>query len=64
MSVLGEILLTVGVVTLLYVVWQLWIGDLIIGAQKSAEAATLSQKWDAVEPDVPDVAASAPQSAA
>ncbi len=60
MSVLGEILLTVGVVTLLYVVWQLWIGDLIIGAQKSAEAATLSQKWDAVEPDVPDVAASAP----
>lgn len=39
--------------TLLYVVWQLWVGDLIIGAQKSAEAASLSQTWQANIPDLP-----------
>ena len=44
-GVLGEILLTVGVVTLLYVVWQLWIGDVIYGAQRTADAHSLSEEW-------------------
>lgn len=41
----GEILLTVGVVTLLFVVWQLWLGDLIYGAQRNAAGQELSQTW-------------------
>lgn len=44
-GVLGELLITLGVVALLFVVWQMWIGDMIIGAQKHAEAEVLSQSW-------------------
>ena len=44
-GVLGEVLLTLGVVTLLYVVWQLWIGDVIYGAQRTADAHSLSEEW-------------------
>ena len=34
LGVLGEVLITAGVVALLYVSWQMWIGDWIIGAEK------------------------------
>lgn len=44
-GVLGELLITVGVVALLFVVWQMWVGDMIIGGQKHAEADALSQSW-------------------
>lgn len=44
-GVLGELLITAGVVALLFVAWQLWIGDWIIGAQKQAEASQLTQSW-------------------
>ena len=36
-GVIGEILITVGVITLLYVVWQLWVGDVIYGAERNAD---------------------------
>lgn len=37
--------MTVGVIVLLYVVWQLWIGDVIYGAQRNATAQERSQQW-------------------
>jgi len=43
--VLGELLITAGVIVLLYVVWQLWVGDLIYGAEAKAESEQLSQQW-------------------
>jgi len=43
--VVGEILITAGVITLLYVVWQLWIGDVIYGAERNAAGNELSQSW-------------------
>ncbi|ALX66027.1 class E sortase [Microbacterium sp. XT11] len=43
-SVLGELLLTAGVLVLLFVAWQMWIGDLIIDAQKNDEGAAVSQR--------------------
>lgn len=46
MGVVGELLVTVGVVVLLYVVWQLWVGDLIVGAQENAEGRSLSETWE------------------
>ncbi len=46
-GVLGEILITAGVITLLYVTWQLWIGDVIYGAERNAEGAALSEQWEA-----------------
>ncbi|MDE0547565.1 class E sortase [Microbacterium sp. C7(2022)] len=42
---MGEILITVGAVTLLFVVWQLWIGDLIYGAERNATGSELSEQW-------------------
>ncbi len=44
-GVFGEILITLGVVTLLFVAWQLWIGDIIIADQRAAEATELSDQW-------------------
>ena len=43
-SVLGELLLTAGVLVLLFVAWQMWIGDIIIAAQKNDEGAAVSQQ--------------------
>ncbi len=57
-GVLGEILITVGVVVLLYVSWQLWVGDWIIGAQTDARGHELAQEWAAA--DDPVVASSEP----
>ena len=44
-GVIGEVLITVGVVALLYVAWQLWIGDLIYASERAAEARSISQQW-------------------
>lgn len=44
-SVLGELLLTAGVLVLLFVAWQMWIGDMIIGAQSNREGQAVSQEW-------------------
>lgn len=49
-GVFGEILITLGVIALLYVTWQMWIGDAIIGSQKHAEASALSQSWSTTAP--------------
>lgn len=56
-GVIGDLLVTAGVVVLLFVVWQLWIGDAIIGAQFKDEGKELSQQW-AADPVVPSPTAS------
>lgn len=59
-GVFGEILITVGVVALLYVAWQMWIGDWIIGTEKHQEASALSQSWlDAAAEPAPSASPSA-----
>ena len=45
LGIAGEVLITAGVIVLLYVVWQLWVGDLIYGAERNAEGTELSQTW-------------------
>lgn len=52
-GVLGEVLITLGVVVMLYVVWQLWVGDWIYGAQNNAAGNEISQEWDQSEPPLP-----------
>lgn len=52
-GVLGELLITAGVIVLLFVVWQLWVGDAIAGAQNNDRAHELAQQWDDSLP-VPD----------
>lgn len=52
-GVLGELLITLGIIVLLYVAWQLWIGDMIYGAQNNAAGQQLSEEWDASADEVP-----------
>ncbi|MCR2794221.1 class E sortase [Microbacterium sp. zg.Y625] len=53
-GVIGEILITLGVVVLLYVVWQLWIGDAIIGAERQSQAREITREWGAQEQATPE----------
>ncbi|WP_367733870.1 class E sortase [Microbacterium sp. LMI1-1-1.1] len=46
-GVFGELLMTAGVLVFLFVAWQLWIGDEIYSAQRTAEAAEQSEEWQA-----------------
>jgi sortase A len=56
-SVLGEILVTAGVVVLMYTSWQLWIGDAILGVRNNAEGSALAEEWaQAYEQDEPTLA--------
>ncbi|MDR2997471.1 MAG: class E sortase [Microbacterium sp.] len=59
-SVLGELLLTAGVLVLLFVAWQLWVGDIIIGAQNNAKGAALSQEWEQMPAPAPPTPTKAP----
>ncbi len=52
-SVLGEILLTAGVIVMLFVGWQMWIGDIIIDAQQNAEGAAIVEQWAEAPPPEP-----------
>ncbi|MFE6735775.1 class E sortase [Microbacterium sp. NPDC057650] len=59
-SVLGELLLTAGALVLLFVVWQLWVGDIIIGAQNNAKGSALSQEWESMPAPAPPTPTKAP----
>ncbi|QTX06034.1 class E sortase [Agromyces archimandritae] len=54
-GVIGELLLTAGVLILLFLAWQLWWNDAIMAGQQSGSASSLSQQWDqaARDPSVP-----------
>ena len=49
----GEILLTVGVLTLLYVSWHTWIGDAIVQSEQHAAAQALAEEWANEAPETP-----------
>jgi len=57
LSVVGEILLTLGVVTLLYVTWHTWIGDAIVQGEQHAAAQALADQWAAEGDPTPDASA-------
>lgn len=52
-GVLGEILITAGVLVLLFLGWQLWWNDWIVAGQQRSDAAELSQAWTFTAPPVP-----------
>lgn len=45
-GVLGELLITGGVFVLLFLVWQLWFNDLVVGSQLHSESLEQSQAWE------------------
>jgi sortase A len=45
-GVLGELLITAGVLVLLFLGWQLWLDNLIVGGEQNAEAQQQSIEWN------------------
>lgn len=45
-GVVGELFITVGALVLLYVAWQMWIGDVIYAAERNQTGTQLSEQWE------------------
>ena len=45
-GVLGELFLTAGVMVLLFLGWQVWLNDIIVGAEQTSAANELAEQWD------------------
>ena len=43
---LGEVLITAGVLVLMFLGWQLWLQDIIVGGQLHQEAVQQTKEWD------------------
>ena len=52
-GVLGELFLTAGVLVLLFLGWQVWLNDIIVGAEQTAAADELAEQWDSGEASTP-----------
>lgn len=52
-GVLGELLITAGVLVFLFLGWQLWLNDIVVGEQHRDEAVKLTETWDNGERPVP-----------
>lgn len=59
-GILGELLITAGVIVLAFLGWQIWLGDLIMGTQLNSEASEQSEEWGAGYSDVPAAEAGDP----
>ncbi len=46
LGVMGELFVTAGVLLLLFLAWQLWFNDLVVGNQQNAQAGEVSQAWN------------------
>ncbi|KRF33264.1 class E sortase [Yonghaparkia sp. Soil809] len=44
-GVLGELLITVGVLVLLFLGWYVWLNDIIVGGEQTQAAVELQQQW-------------------
>lgn len=53
LGALGELLITLGVLLLLFVSWQVWWTDVAANRGQSAAAAELTQHWESAEPNQP-----------
>jgi Sortase (surface protein transpeptidase) len=45
-GIIGELLITAGVLVFLFLGWQLWLNDIVVGDQQRTEAIQLGQSWD------------------
>lgn len=56
-GILGELLITAGVLVLLFLGWQLWLNDIIQGGIQTQDAESLSEQWAAAAPTTAPTAA-------
>lgn len=52
-GVIGELFITAGVLVLLFLGWQVWLNDLIVGNVQQNQAVEQSQQWDKGEAAAP-----------
>ena len=52
-GVVGELFITAGVLVLLFLGWQLWLNDLIVGNLQNKQASQLSETWSKGTPAAP-----------
>jgi sortase A len=52
-GVTGELLITGGVLVLLFLGWQLWLQDILVGGAQDAQAQKLGQQWQQSGPTTP-----------
>lgn len=45
-GIFGELLVTAGVLVFLFLGWQLWLNDVIVGGQQNQVATSLAKSWD------------------
>jgi sortase A len=53
LGVLGEVLITLGVVVLLFIVWQQWFNDIVVAGNTHEQASKLSQQLHDAAPPAP-----------
>jgi len=61
LSVLGELILTIGILVLLFIGWQVFINNAISAANQTAGAAELSRSWQEEAPAAPTASPSPTQ---
>lgn len=44
-SVIGELFITAGVICFLFIGWQLWLNDLVVGQEQRSSALELEDQW-------------------
>ena len=49
-GIVGELLITAGVLAFLFLGWQLWLNDLIVGADQNKAGSTLGKRWSTTAP--------------
>ncbi|HWH26483.1 MAG TPA: class E sortase [Pseudolysinimonas sp.] len=59
-GVLGELLITAGVLVLLFLGWQLWFNDLVVDGQLEAESSAQQHSWSRDKPTTTPVSADDP----
>lgn len=52
-KVMGEILLTAGVIIGLFLVWQLWLNDIFVAVERSDESSETARDWVDPGPEIP-----------
>jgi sortase A len=52
-GVVGELFISAGVIVLLFLGWQLWLNDLLVGGQQNKQASALSETWGKSEAAAP-----------
>lgn len=59
-GVIGELLITAGVLVLLFLGWQLWFNDLVVGGEQRDAALRLQEDWVTDAPAADDPAGAVP----